>query len=334
MSQILPPFTDASMLQARPVQIQHHPNQAVVQAGPSAPEMDEILERLNNVTNNSFRGLRKYYNQDPRMQEAMLTQQHHYGDNEGGVEIDRYEIRHKLDESLGKNKKIYAIFDKETRQKIVDDLLVYESSLGITRLLNMGASMNDPRINKFLMLEQHFFSKRDEAGNFKRNHNKAIRLEQFDAADIINSKYQMARDQALNIKRQINRLCESIVPKFTDGFSGPISPRRMLTEGGGQQQTYQLYEASGQPMQPRGAQPLGTRHHMPQQGISPQYGYNRMQSSELDPTAFNPITGPSGKAYAPVPNDYASGVNLQQEEARANAYQSMIQNGDFRDYEW
>lgn len=302
-SDIKPPIWQEMGVQSAPmprsISLNHDPNAPTVKGGPSGPNMHEILGRLNGATNNAFTNLKKMGQTNPQVNEMLHTS--HYGDeNSGSVDIDRYEVRYKTDESGPKPKKIFSVFDKENKHIIAEDLLIYESAYGIVKLLNRGASTGDPQVVKFIQLEESYWSKRQEAADCKRKYNKAVRLSEYEAADIIHAKYQQARERALSVKQNVKQLCESV---GKSNMPSPLSPRRQINEN--YSNTY--------------SNDYGTN---PYQAAPHQGGQVVMQ--------FDPFAADKGSysSHPSTPNDYAN-VNLQEAEAQTNQVLERMQKGDF-----
>jgi hypothetical protein len=97
-----------------------------------------------------------------------------------------------------------------TDEPIAHDLSLYESALGLTKLLNKNVGINNPRIHEILRLEDEFTRQRNDASTFKRKINRMIKEGDEFRAHIAEDRYNECKSQAISLRNQLIVICKSL----------------------------------------------------------------------------------------------------------------------------
>lgn len=179
----------------------------VMGAGVSPEEvnaMSRVLESLNSVGESTVSNVVKEAKREPLMEEyvsASLT-----GDT---IKRKNFEIRVREIESFKGNKKVYDIIESSTREVIADDLFLYEAANSIVKYLNKGHNLLSPEVREVIGLEQKYADFRTDAGIFRKRYSEAVRRNP-GKADLYETRFNSARDKALETKKKLKKISESI----------------------------------------------------------------------------------------------------------------------------
>lgn len=132
--------------------------------------------------------------ESPRFREAIATHK-----TAQGVQIGSWEIKVNED-STGKT---YDVINVHTSEAIALDLTLYESAVGLTKLLNFHVGINDPKIKKLLALEEEYARYRQDAAVFKvRAKQRSQAGDSFRAA-VAEDRFKENRDHAIRLREEI-----------------------------------------------------------------------------------------------------------------------------------
>lgn len=165
-------------------------------------QMKEILKRFYESTNSSVERITERAETNPRLKEALNTKK-----TPAGVQVGSWEIR--VHEDTPGNK-TYDVVNVHTNEPIAHDLSLYESALGLTKLLNKNVGINNPRIHEILRLEDEFTRQRNDASTFKRKINRMIKEGDEFRAHIAEDRYNECKSQAISLRNQLIVICKSL----------------------------------------------------------------------------------------------------------------------------
>jgi hypothetical protein len=163
--------------------------------------MKNILERFYNASQETTKQLVEDAHTDPEIKDALSTKK-----IDNGVIINGYTIKTRVNESSGKI--TYYDVMNPMGTKIATDLVLYEAALLLTKMLNKGEPINGANIKRLLQLEETYFSNRVDASRFKSKAQKAYNSKQGSQGEIFESRYQHARQSALQAKAEVNQLAK------------------------------------------------------------------------------------------------------------------------------
>ena len=159
--------------------------------------MSMVLQRLNTVTNGTIDVMLSEGAQ-PESSEALGTQR-----TPDGVKIGRWQILIKESENRSVGKQFYAVYNRLTNESIADDISLYETALGIVRLLNKGEAPGGIQVRNLLEADDAYTSHRTDALMYKRKmSNTGDRSKQ----DIFESRYQASLDRCMQAKKRIKMM--------------------------------------------------------------------------------------------------------------------------------
>lgn len=127
-----------------------------------------------------------------------------------GVRMGKYTVAVGVMESVGKNtKKIFNIMN-ERKEIIFENLFVGEAADSIVKFLNKGIPLNSQKIVEVLDLEETYVRNRQDTIRFKKLYEKSLSEKDRVSCDIYNSRYQVARANAICALEHIKSINESI----------------------------------------------------------------------------------------------------------------------------
>lgn len=129
---------------------------------------------------------------------------------DSGARIGSWEIHVNTSNSNNKTIKTYDIINIHTQEPIAKDLFLYEVAHGLVRLFNRGETLTSKKVSEILMLEEKYTRNRLDAISFKRKYNIAIKERNVAKMDLMESRYQKAKDEALSAKHSIKEICKEI----------------------------------------------------------------------------------------------------------------------------
>lgn len=132
--------------------------------------------------------------ESPRFREAIATHK-----TENGVQIGSWEIKVNED-STGKT---YDVINIHTSEAIALDLTLYESAVGLTKLLNFHVGINDPKIKKLLALEEDYARYRQDAAVFKVRAKQRQQAGDTFRAAVAEDRFKENRDHAIRLREEI-----------------------------------------------------------------------------------------------------------------------------------
>ena len=89
---------------------------------------------------------------------------------------------------------------------IASDLSLYETALGVVRLLNSGSYANNQQVQELFAADDAYTSHRMDALRYKAKMNKAMKLHEGRDHDIYQSRYQASLDRCMQAKHTIKRM--------------------------------------------------------------------------------------------------------------------------------
>jgi hypothetical protein len=171
-------------------------------SGSETDHMREILKRFYESTNSSMARINERAETNPRLKEALATKK-----TPKGVQVGSWEISVHEDTP---GTKTYDVVNVHTNEPIAHDLSLYESALGLTKLLNKNVGINNPRIHEILRLEDEFTRQRNDASTFKRKINRMIKEGDEFRAHIAEDRYNECKTQAISLRNQLIVICKSL----------------------------------------------------------------------------------------------------------------------------
>lgn len=196
-------ITESSAVQA------YNPHQdnkiapTVITGDPGVSSMKEILTRFYESTQDSVeRVVTEKAEQSPLLKEALNTHL-----TESGVQVGSWEIKVHEDTP---GQKTYDVTNVHTGEPIAHDLSLYESALGLTKLLNRNVGINSSRIREILELEEEFTRHRTDAAVFKRKMNRMLSEGDGFRANVAEDRYEECKRQAIELRSRLISICKSI----------------------------------------------------------------------------------------------------------------------------
>jgi hypothetical protein len=175
----------------------------VVTGDPGVSSMKEILSRFYESTQNSVeRVVTEKAEQSPLLKEALNTRL-----TESGVRVGSWEITVHED---APGQKTYDVTNVHTNEPIAHDLSLYESALGLTKLLNRNVGINNSRVREILELEEEFTRHRTDAAVFKRKMNRMLSEGDGFRANVAEDRYEECKRQAIELRSRLISICKSI----------------------------------------------------------------------------------------------------------------------------
>ena len=121
-----------------------------------------------------------------------------------------YEVLVMLKESAsGKETKSYNVVD-QNRQDIVSDIMIKEAAQSIAKLMNKGLTLQSPKVQEILDLEEDYNRNRIEASKHKARFQRSSELGESAAANVFKERFGVAKANALAAQDQIKSIFESI----------------------------------------------------------------------------------------------------------------------------
>ena len=160
--------------------------------------MATVLTRLNSLSNHVVDGMITEGASSPQISEALNTER-----LETGVKVGRYQIMIKDDPRRIAGKQFYSIYNSLTSDTIADDISLYETALGVVRLLNAGRFANSQEVRTLFEQDDLYSSHKVDALMYKKKMSTAV-----DASkrDIFESRYQASLDRCMTAKKNIKTL--------------------------------------------------------------------------------------------------------------------------------
>jgi hypothetical protein len=163
---------------------------------PATADMQAILNKLNEAQNGTYQKIVERAEVDTEFRMALETERTERGARIGSWEI----IVHDGDA------KSFDVVHTHTNDVIAKDLTLYEAAFGITKGLNEGLSITNPRIREFLRLEDEFVRHRTDAVQHKTVRDKMIEKGDFNRAGILEARFEQSQEHAINLHDRILKL--------------------------------------------------------------------------------------------------------------------------------
>lgn len=172
---------------------------------PDVAGMKDILSKLYTATENTVTTLQESAQFDAEVREALETER-----TPTGTRVGSWEIRTNVFEKMGKEVKTYDVINVYSNEPIASDLYLYEVAHSLVRLFNKGETLTSPKVREILTLEETYTRNRIDALRFKKRYQDSMKSKDYTTAEIMESRYQKSRLEALTAKDRINGLYESI----------------------------------------------------------------------------------------------------------------------------
>jgi len=192
-------------------QPQAAPTRAAPTASPQVVSSDKdamkaILESFNAAAGDAlYETVEEAKKYDPRLLEAIQTKR----TDEGAI-IGAWEVRVKLTETLGAERKMYDVMHPGTKEVLFQDLVVFEAAHAIVRYLNKGLVTTHPKITEIADLEEIYRRNRQDAVIFKKRYQRCVELKEMAAGEVFEARYHKARAQAIVANDSIRTILENI----------------------------------------------------------------------------------------------------------------------------
>lgn len=167
--------------------------------------MADVISRLNNAISQVSSEMVVESSADPKVAEALVTEQ-----TQTGVKIGRYEIKINLDESRLVNKQNYSVINKHTGETIAHELGLYEAAHGLVRLLNSGHYINSPIVRELLEAENSYTSHKMDALRFRRRAKKSQQSGNMHAFDLYEARRIDSMDRSMSAKSRVKKIYSNI----------------------------------------------------------------------------------------------------------------------------
>lgn len=141
---------------------------------------------------------------NPELAEALDTSV-----TNNGVNVGKWQIRVRTDESRGKAKKYFDVAHTISKQVIAKNLCIYEAALALVRYLNNGKPINGSEIKNLLNLERNYHSHMIDALTYKVNSLKAEKRKEYDRSFILETRYTESKAKALRLEKKIQDLSKT-----------------------------------------------------------------------------------------------------------------------------
>lgn len=174
-------------------------------AGGEAADMKRILESFYGAAGDAVETLKEEAQTSPRLREALQTRR-----TDEGVQIGAWEVRVKMFESAGKQRKIYDVLQAGSSSKLYEGLVILEAAHAIVRYLNKGLETTNGKITEIADLEEMFRRNRQDAATFKKRFERCMELKETAAAEVFEARWQRARAQAIVANDQIKSILDNI----------------------------------------------------------------------------------------------------------------------------
>jgi hypothetical protein len=184
------------------------PQRVVDYSGPSAPDaadMKRIMEAFAGAAGDARESLREEATTSPRLREAMSTRR-----TDEGVQIGAWEVRVKMFETAGGQRKAYDVFHAGSKDRLYEGLVIFEAAHAIVRYLNKGIPTDHAKITEIADLEETFRRNRQDAVTFKKRFERCTELKESAAAEVFEARWQRARAQAIVANDQIKTILDNI----------------------------------------------------------------------------------------------------------------------------
>lgn len=130
---------------------------------------------------------------------------------DNGVQIGKWQIRVRTDESKGKPKKYFDVRHSVSKQVVAKNLYLYEAALALVRYLNKGLPINSSEIVSLLSLERNYHAHRVDALTHKIGRIKAEKRGDSDKAFVLENRYGVSVAKARKLEEQIKKIADSII---------------------------------------------------------------------------------------------------------------------------
>lgn len=160
--------------------------------------MSSVLQKLKTASNHVVNQMITESSTHTEIAEALHTTR-----TDDGVKVGRYQIMIKNDPKRLAGKQFYSIYNSLTNDVIADDISLYETALGVIRLLNSGKYTNSHEVMKLFEHDDAYTSHRVDALIFKQKINKAV---DHSKREIYESRYQASLDRCMAAKRTIKSI--------------------------------------------------------------------------------------------------------------------------------
>lgn len=163
--------------------------------------MKNILSKLNNLTEDVAHDIGNDRISDIESRDSVVTER-----NSKGVKIGEYQIQICEDNARLAGKQFYQIYNTRSKAIIANDISLYETALGVVRLLNSGNYANSKDVRALFEADDQYTTHRVDAIMFKRKVNKFKKLNESRQKDIYESRCQASLDKSMAAKAQIKKL--------------------------------------------------------------------------------------------------------------------------------
>lgn len=167
---------------------------------------DPMMASFVNITNNfaevaeqSVRMLVEEANNNPELAEAFDTER-----LDNGVRIGKWVIFTKMYEMFKNHEiKVFDIVHNQTKQKIVENLFVYDAAKGLVRLLNKGIPMNSKEAMNIMKLEEQYVANKQDAYRYYRRAKLANKKGDYEVAELYESRHAESTHKAKVLRTKL-----------------------------------------------------------------------------------------------------------------------------------
>lgn len=139
---------------------------------------------------------------DNILREALVTKE-----IDNGVKIGTWEIEKVIEAGITKKEETYyRLTSPDTFQYIKEQVFLYETAMGIVRLLNNGYTPNNITVKKVIDLDQEYQRLRIRALEEKYHWRQVQGTDREWRQELYEAKFDVAKTKALYVKEQIKNL--------------------------------------------------------------------------------------------------------------------------------
>lgn len=166
----------------------------------------QSFKKLHDNATNVVAELKNRSNTSVELREALVTEK-----TDDGVKIGSWKIiKGTRQSSLGNPESYFRVHNVDTGQRIKAVFLVSESAMSVIKILNGGADIRHPTIQKIARLEMDYRSAKERALQEKQYLLRAKEKNREFKINLYEAKYEVSRTRALLIREQIKNIFLSI----------------------------------------------------------------------------------------------------------------------------
>ena len=168
-----------------------------VDFNPDVAAMKNILEAFNSAQSPTGR-LKERAVVDRELREALITETTDRGTRIGSWEIATNEYSNAP--------KSFDVLNVHTGEPIAMELSLYDAAIGITRLLNEGAGINNIKIREILAAEAEYARARQNAAEFQQRVKMAEHADNYARKSLMEARFDDAMTRAKTARNRVMKI--------------------------------------------------------------------------------------------------------------------------------